>query len=159
MLASICNIKCSGSGSAWIHIKLKGRIRIRIKVISWIRIRISLQMASQNVWNMSLFEHFFKVLILYLEARIRIRIRNKVKGRIQIRIKVTSRIRVRIRITLMQIREKIAKIAGFRSGYRSESVIKCTDPRIRTRLKMSRIRNTGDTTGALQGGSDKSGIF
>ncbi len=27
----------------------------------------------QNVWNMSLFEHFFKVLSLYLEARIRIR--------------------------------------------------------------------------------------
>ncbi len=53
--------------SACIRIKLKGRIRIRIKVISWIRIRkrINLQMASQNVWNMSLFEHFFKVLSLY----------------------------------------------------------------------------------------------
>jgi hypothetical protein len=88
----------------------------------------------------ALFEHFFKVLILYLEAGIRIRIRNKVKGRIQIRIKVTSRTRVRIRITSMQICEKKAKLAGFRSGYRSESVIKCTDPRIRTRLKMPRIR-------------------
>jgi hypothetical protein len=41
------------------------------------------------------FEHFFKVLSLYLEARIRIRI--KVKGRI--RIKVTSWIRIRINVT------------------------------------------------------------
>jgi hypothetical protein len=32
-------------------------------------------MTSQNIWNMSLFEHFFKGLSLYLEARIRIRIR------------------------------------------------------------------------------------
>jgi hypothetical protein len=49
-----------------IHIKLKGRVRIRIYVISWIwiRIRINLQMASKNVGNMSLFEHFFKVLSL-----------------------------------------------------------------------------------------------
>jgi hypothetical protein len=31
----ISNIECSGSGSAWIHIKLNGRIRIRIKMISW----------------------------------------------------------------------------------------------------------------------------
>jgi hypothetical protein len=60
---------------------LKGRICIRIIVISWIRIRIKLQMTSQNVWIMSLFEYFFKVLSLYLEARIRIRI------------KVTSRFR------------------------------------------------------------------
>jgi hypothetical protein len=37
-----------------------------------------LQMTSQNVWNMSLFEHFFNVLGLYLEFRIRIRI--EVKG-------------------------------------------------------------------------------
>ncbi len=29
-----------------------------------------LQMASQNVWNMSLFERFFKVFSLYLESRI-----------------------------------------------------------------------------------------
>jgi hypothetical protein len=36
---------------------------------------------------------FFKVLSLYLEARIRIRI--KVKGKIRIRIRVTSRIRIR----------------------------------------------------------------
>jgi hypothetical protein len=36
-----------------------------------------LQMTSQNVWNLSLFEHFFKgfELSLYLDARIRIRIR------------------------------------------------------------------------------------
>ncbi len=67
-----------------IRIKWKGRIRIRIKVISWIRIRIkvaswirihiSLPTTSQSVWNVSLFEHFFKVFSLYLEARIRIRI-------------------------------------------------------------------------------------
>jgi hypothetical protein len=39
------------------QIKIQTRIciRIRIKVISWIRIRIILQMTSQNVWNMSLF--------------------------------------------------------------------------------------------------------
>ncbi len=44
-------------------LKLKGRIRIWINAISWIRIRIhiSLQMTSQNVWQMSLFKHFFKV--------------------------------------------------------------------------------------------------
>jgi hypothetical protein len=35
--------------------KIKIWIRIRIKVISWIRIRVSLQMTSQNVWNKSLF--------------------------------------------------------------------------------------------------------
>jgi hypothetical protein len=48
----------------------KFRIRIRIKVISWIpnRIRINLQMTCQNVWIMSLFEHFFKGLSLYLVA-------------------------------------------------------------------------------------------
>ncbi len=33
-------------------------------------IRINLQMTSQNVWNMSLFERLFKGLSLYLEARI-----------------------------------------------------------------------------------------
>jgi hypothetical protein len=68
--------QCCGSGSAWIQIE-KGRIRIRIhiEVICWIRIRINLQMTSQYVWNMSLFEHFFnKVLSLYLEARIQIKV-------------------------------------------------------------------------------------
>ncbi len=56
--------------------------------------------------QMSLFEYFFKVFSLYMEARIRIRIRIKVKGRIRIRIriKVTSRIRIRIRIKVMRIR-------------------------------------------------------
>jgi len=39
------------------------------KWISRIRICINLRMTSQNVWNMSLCEHFFKVLSLYLEAR------------------------------------------------------------------------------------------
>ncbi len=65
-----------------IRIKLKGRIRIRgpdphqsDKLDADPH-----QFAddSQNVWNMSLFEHFFKVLSLYLEAKIRVRI--KVKG-------------------------------------------------------------------------------
>ncbi len=41
--------------------QIKFRIRIRIKVIRWIRIRVNLQMTSQNVWNMSLFEHFSRV--------------------------------------------------------------------------------------------------
>jgi hypothetical protein len=49
---------------------------MRIKTISWIR--INLQMTSQNVWNMSLFEHFFKVLRHYLETMFRIRIEEKV---------------------------------------------------------------------------------
>ncbi len=53
------------------------RIPIRIKVISWIRIPINLQMTSQNVWEMSLFEHFFKILRTYLEARIWIHIKVK----------------------------------------------------------------------------------
>jgi hypothetical protein len=35
-------------------------IRIHAKVIRWIRIRIHLEMTSQNVWKMSLFEHFFQ---------------------------------------------------------------------------------------------------
>ncbi len=68
------------------RIKLEGGIRIRLKVLSWILIRINLHMTSQNVWTMSLYEHFFKVLSLYLEARIQIRI--EMKGRIRIRIKV-----------------------------------------------------------------------
>ncbi len=55
------------------------RIRIRSKVISWIRnrirIRINLHMTSLNVWNMSLFEHFFEGFSLHMEARIWIRIR------------------------------------------------------------------------------------
>ncbi len=81
-----------------IRIKLKRRIRICINVISWIRIRINLQIASQNVWKMNLLEHFFKVLSFYLEARIRIPNCIKVKGRVGIRIKATRRIRIRIRI-------------------------------------------------------------
>jgi hypothetical protein len=66
-------------------------IRIRsgsaFKVITWIRnrIRINLQMTSPCVWNMSLFEHFFKGLSLSLEARIwtRTRIPIRVKSRIR----------------------------------------------------------------------------
>ncbi len=48
-----------------------------------IRIRINLQMTSQY-GKRSLFEHFFKVLCLYLDARIWIRIR------IRVRVKVGS---------------------------------------------------------------------
>ncbi len=46
--------------------------------------------------NVSLFEHFFKILGLYLEAKIRIRI--KVKGRIRIRIKEKGSIQIRVLI-------------------------------------------------------------
>jgi hypothetical protein len=94
--------------------QIKIRIRFRIKVISWIRnqirIRNNLQLTSKNVWNMSLFEHFFKSFSLYLEARIWIRIRIRVKSRIQIRAKqnpdphqinVRFRIRIRIRIRVI----------------------------------------------------------
>jgi hypothetical protein len=56
-----------------IRITLKGRIWITIKVMSWIWIRIKLPKMmqihadfapqhSQNEWNMSLFEHLYKVL-------------------------------------------------------------------------------------------------
>ncbi len=65
---------------------------------------------------MSLFEHFFKVLSLYLESRIRIWIRIKVIGgrfRIRIRIKVTSRFRIRIKVT-SRIRIRI-KVIGIRN--------------------------------------------
>ncbi len=48
-----------------------------------------------------IYEHFFEVLSLYLEARMRIenRIRNNVKGRTRMRIKVISKIRIRIKVT------------------------------------------------------------
>ena len=69
-----------------IPIKVISWIRIRIKVISWtlIQIRINLQITSQNVYKMSLFEVFFKSLRLYLEASIWIRICIRVKYLIQI---------------------------------------------------------------------------
>ncbi len=82
----------------WIRVKVISWIRIRIKVISWIRILINFQMTSQNAWNMSLFEHFFKVLSLYLEASIRIRIKVTSKNWIRIRIKVKYRIRISIKV-------------------------------------------------------------
>jgi hypothetical protein len=63
--------QCRGSGSAWIHFKLKDRIQIRI----W----VNLQMTSQKIWQMSLFEPFFKIFSIYLETRIGIRIRNRIK--------------------------------------------------------------------------------
>ncbi len=86
-------------------------------VISWIRICINLQMPSQNVWNMSLFEHFLKGLSLIsswdldpdshphqgeksdpdphqikIRIRIRLRVISRVRKRIRIRIKVMMRI-------------------------------------------------------------------
>jgi hypothetical protein len=85
----------------WIRICIKviNWIRIGIKVIRWIRIRIS-DDRPKHMEYLSLFEHFFKVLSRYLEARIRIRICMKVKGRIRIwiRMKVTNRIRIRIKV-------------------------------------------------------------
>jgi hypothetical protein len=64
-----------------IRIKFKGkiRVRIRIKVISWILIRINLQMTSQN-------GYFFKVFELLLGSEDPDPI--KVTGRIRIHIKV-----------------------------------------------------------------------
>jgi hypothetical protein len=103
-------IRQLGSGSP---ISVISWIRICIKVISWIQIPMNLKMKSQNVCNTSLFEHFFKVLSLYFEARIRIRIRIEVKGRIRIRIsiKVTSRIRIRIKVKgRIRIRVKVMLI-------------------------------------------------
>ncbi len=88
----------------WLVFRIRIRISIELKVGSGPDPHQSdkldpdrhefVQMTSQNEWNMSLFDYFFKVLSLYLAAMIRIRI--KVKGRIQIRIriKVTSRIRI-----------------------------------------------------------------
>ncbi len=80
-------------------------------MISWIKIwiRINLQMTSQNVWSTCLFVQFFKVLSLYLEARIRIRI--NMKGKIRIRIKMTSRIRIHFNV--MRIRNTVYKIHTF----------------------------------------------
>jgi hypothetical protein len=75
--------------------KLDQWFSVRIKVISWIRIRVR----DYNQKCME-YEVFFKVLSLYLEARIRIRI--KVKGRIRICLKVTSRIRIRITVMLIR---------------------------------------------------------
>ncbi len=75
-----------------IRIKLKGRIRIRgpdpHQIDKLDPDPHQFADDSQNVWNVSLFEHFFKALSLYLEAKIRVRI--KVKGRIRIRNKVTK---------------------------------------------------------------------
>jgi hypothetical protein len=93
--------------------------RIRINVISWTRIRIgiSLQLTSQSVWKMSLFEHFSKVLSLYLEGYVRIRI--KVKKGVRIHIKGTSRIRrykvMRIRNTALALRKVLYFIPEIQS--------------------------------------------
>jgi hypothetical protein len=63
-----------------------------------IRIRINLQMTSQTVWNMNLFEHIFNgFLSLYFEAGIWIRIRIRVKSWIRIRTQIKTRIRIRFK--------------------------------------------------------------
>jgi hypothetical protein len=68
-----------------IKIRIRISVRIRIQVIRWVRnrIRINLQMTSQNVWDVSLLERFFKGLSLYWEGRIWIRISIRVKSRIR----------------------------------------------------------------------------
>jgi hypothetical protein len=65
-------------------------IRIRIKVISWIRIRINLQIISQNFGKWAHFSIFSRFMSIYLEARFRIWNRIKVKGRIRTGMKVTK---------------------------------------------------------------------
>jgi hypothetical protein len=87
-------------GRIWIKAILWIRIRIQIKVISWIwiRIHINLQMTSQNVLNMTIFEHFFKDWDLYMEARIRIRLQIKMPM-------------VRINIKVMRIRKTAGEFA------------------------------------------------
>jgi hypothetical protein len=64
-----------------------------IKGIRWIRIRGQFADDEPKCMEYEPVEHFFKVLNIYLEARIRIRILVKGKIRIRVRIKVTSRIR------------------------------------------------------------------
>ncbi len=85
LFASATRKQCCGSGSSLIRIIIVTWIRIRFKVISWIRnrirIRISLQMTSQNGWILA----FFNGLSLCLEAKIWIRIRISVKSLIRIR--------------------------------------------------------------------------
>jgi hypothetical protein len=91
------------------------RTRIRIKVISWIQIRIciNLQMTSQNVWNMeyrmSLYEHFFKGLGLFLEARIRIKV---MRIRNIVRYVPVSKVRFK-KIYLRRLPSKITMETGF----------------------------------------------
>ncbi len=91
--------QCCGSRSAWIRIKVKGRIRIRIRVIAGSgsgSASMCRWKAKMYGWNMSLFEHFFKVLSLCFgnwdpdphHFVMRTRIRIKVTSRIWIRIKV-----------------------------------------------------------------------
>ncbi len=70
----------TGSASASNKNQNPDSIRIRFKVISWIRNRIHINflITSQNVWNMSLFEHFMD-LSFYLQARLWIRARIRIK--------------------------------------------------------------------------------
>jgi hypothetical protein len=128
-------LQCCASGSTWIRIKLNAgtgsasKCHIRIKVIRKLDPDPH-QFADDKLKCMvlSLFEHFFKGLSLYFEARIRIRIRIEVKGRIRIRmsIKVKSRIRIRIRVpSRIRIRIRIKVIS-----------------RIGIRINLMRISNT-----------------
>ncbi len=62
---SVADPNPHGSLVTWIRI----RIRIRIKYNpDPQQIKIDLQMTSQNLLNIRLFEHFFKGLSFYLEA-------------------------------------------------------------------------------------------
>ncbi len=103
--------------------------------VLWIQIRINLQMTSQKVWNMSLFEHFFKIWAFIgklgtgsgsasweksdpHQIKIRIRIRIKYKTaliRIRILIRVISRIRIRMKV--MQINNKVMRIHNTALGH------------------------------------------
>ena len=64
----LCLYQCWGFGYAWIRIKVKSRIWIRIKEITW----TSLQIEYETICAI------FKILSLYLEARILIWVRIKV---------------------------------------------------------------------------------
>ncbi len=135
--------------SKWYLLKYHGFfIRIRIcRNPNWFRTAGSgstkthnLQMRSQNVWNMSLFEHFFKSLSFSLEARISRSgsgstsgwkvgsgsalnknpdpnpVSHKIKIRIWIRINVRSRNRIRI------------VFASYRYGYKIPQQDSCPFP-------------------------------
>ncbi len=116
-----------GSGSGFASKWKVGSGSTYIKVTSRIRIGINLEMKSQNVWNMSLFEHFFKVLSLYLEGRIRIRISTKWNGRIRISIKANGRIRIRICIKVIRTRNTELTKSMFAVSRLSDASFKTTE--------------------------------
>ncbi len=81
-------------------------VRIRIIVISWIRIRINWQMASQNVGNKSLFENRiqgFEPLFGSLDPDPH---QSDEQGPVPYRIKMKGRIRIRIKVKRIRNTEK-----------------------------------------------------